>query len=167
MNNHLPGFTLIELITVIAIIGVLATIGINTFPAAFAKARDSQRLDDAKKITTAVQVYYNDNNAYPPASGCNPGWCNSGAGGSSQTTWVGDLVSTYLPFIPQDPKDLSSPDLLYYYTTSGDDYCLQVSQEKDATASRNYSSTSGSGANQVWKLRFGPSGPAGGICGTR
>lgn len=167
MNKNLPGFTLIELITVVGIIGILATIGINTFPGAFARARDSQRLDDAKKIISAVQLYFNDNNAYPPASGCNPGWCNSGAGGSSQTTWISGLVSTYLSTVPQDPKDLSSPDLLYYYTTSGDDYCLQVSQEKDATASRNYYGTSGSGASQIWKLRFGPEGPTGGICGTR
>lgn len=165
ISNFQKGFTLIELLVVIAMIGILATIGLNTFPGALGKARDAQRLDDAKKIISGVHQYYAEKGRYPPASGCT-NWCNSGAGSAAETTWIGDLVPTYLPQVPQDPKDISSPDLLYRYITnsSGDDYCLEIHQERDASTSRNYVGTSGSGSSQIWKLKFGPLGPTGGLC---
>lgn len=154
------GFTLIELLVVISVMGILATVGLNTFPGAIAKARDSQRVDDARKIIAAVHSFFTDKDKYPPTSSgaCNPGWCDSRGG----TSWIPDLVPSYLPNVPVDPKNTTPPNLVYYYTTDGDDYCLQVSQERDASTSRNYRSN-----QNPWYLRFGPYGPNGGLCGSR
>lgn len=59
------GFTIIELLIVIAIIAILAGLVLNNFRGAQAKARDTQRVTDVNNIHSKLEEYYNDNNAYP------------------------------------------------------------------------------------------------------
>lgn len=59
------GFTIIELLIVIAIIAILALLVINNIVGANAKARDTQRVTDVKSIATKLEEYYNDNGNYP------------------------------------------------------------------------------------------------------
>lgn len=59
------GFTLIELLVVIAIIGVLSTLSIVALNSARARSRDAKRISDVKQLQTALEMYYNDNGAYP------------------------------------------------------------------------------------------------------
>ena len=59
------GFTLIELLVVIAIIGLLSTLAVVALNNARLKSRDSKRVSDIKQIQTALELYYNDANAYP------------------------------------------------------------------------------------------------------
>lgn len=61
------GFTLTELLIVIAMIGVLAIIAANTLTAARVRARDAQRVAYINQINTALQLYYLKNNIYPTA----------------------------------------------------------------------------------------------------
>lgn len=48
------GFTLIELMVVITIIAILATMGINTFTAAQKKARDAKRQSDVRTLVSCA-----------------------------------------------------------------------------------------------------------------
>jgi prepilin-type N-terminal cleavage/methylation domain-containing protein len=66
MKKNKQGFTLIELLVVIAIIGLLSTLSIVALNQARARSRDARRVADVKQIQTALEMYYNDNNAYPP-----------------------------------------------------------------------------------------------------
>jgi len=66
MKNK-QGFTLIELLVVIAIIGLLSTLSVLALNGARARARDAKRISDIKQVQTALEMYYNENNAYPAA----------------------------------------------------------------------------------------------------
>ena len=59
------GFTIIELLIVIAIIAILAGLVLNNFQGAQAKARDTQRITDINNIHSKLEEYYNENGAYP------------------------------------------------------------------------------------------------------
>ena len=59
-------FTLIELLIVVAIIGILAAIAVPNFLNAQMRAKVSRTVSDMKAIHTAMEMYFLDNNYYPP-----------------------------------------------------------------------------------------------------
>jgi prepilin-type N-terminal cleavage/methylation domain-containing protein/prepilin-type processing-associated H-X9-DG protein len=60
------GFTLIELLVVIAIIAILAAILFPIFVKASEASRNSKCQNNLKQLTTAVQMYVDDNGGYFP-----------------------------------------------------------------------------------------------------
>jgi prepilin-type N-terminal cleavage/methylation domain-containing protein len=63
------GFTIIELIIVIVVIGVLAGLVLNSFQNVQSKARDTERLTDISAMATQMELFYQDNNGYPVLAG--------------------------------------------------------------------------------------------------
>ena len=59
------GFTIIELLIVIAIIGILAGLVLTNFQGSQAKARDTQRKARINSIQTKLEEYYANNDGYP------------------------------------------------------------------------------------------------------
>ena len=66
MKNQ-KGFTLIELMIVIAIIGILAAIAIPQFSAYRKRSYNSAAQSDLKNATTAQEAYFVDNQTYASA----------------------------------------------------------------------------------------------------
>lgn len=117
-------FTLIELIIVIAIIGILSTVGIVSMNNMKGRARDARRKDDLKKIQTALEVYQGKYGYYPYETWCDSsigscaGTCLS-CGGSdwnySDTSLIGYRLRNegFFQILPKDP--INDTTYFYYY----------------------------------------------------
>ncbi len=131
-NSYLNkrGFTLVELLVVISIIGVLSSTVFASLSSTRAKARDARRMSDIKNIQTALELYKDTFNEYPRAvpSG---NYVNSdkfarsiqsGGNGTSNYAWynVKQNLSPYIS-LPSDP--VNNGTYLYQYDSdSGDNY---------------------------------------------
>lgn len=62
------GFTLVELVIVIAIIAILVAAAIPVFASAQQASRRAKILADLQIIDSAINVYYMDMGSYPPTS---------------------------------------------------------------------------------------------------
>jgi prepilin-type N-terminal cleavage/methylation domain-containing protein len=86
------GFTIVELLIVIVVIGILAAITVVAYNGIQARARNAQQLASAKSYMQALSLYVATNNAYPPTS------VNRGCLGLDQsacvtnTSWVRDAT---------------------------------------------------------------------------
>lgn len=112
LKKNLAGFTLVELLIVIAIISILISLAAASFLRAQRQGRDSQRKSDLEKVANALEQYYGDNNAYPETEVVTGnGRINCGTGGIDWGLTLTCGGVTYLNELPEDP--ISTQD--YYY----------------------------------------------------
>lgn len=134
------GFTLLELITVIAIIGLLANISFASAYVARRKAIDTKRVADLTTLRDALEWYYTDNGVYPndmAAQGLPLGYdCGAGVqianckfyqcpGGSvpADDPWIPGLAPDYVAMLPSDPVP-GCAERGYRYASNGYEYKL-------------------------------------------
>jgi prepilin-type N-terminal cleavage/methylation domain-containing protein/prepilin-type processing-associated H-X9-DG protein len=108
-----PAFTLVEVLVVIAIIGVLVALLLPAVQAARAAARRSQCANNIRQNVLAVHMYHDTHLVLPPA--------NLPSGWPTQATWFGvvdystntaDLTVGFLaPFIERNKAVFKCPDL--------------------------------------------------------
>lgn len=121
------GFTLVELLIVVAIIGLLTGMVVISIQHVKAKARDSQRVSDINSISTALALYHNDFNAYPIYDGY-----ITGTDFLSTTLESAGTMSS----VPADP--LNSGDYRYYYqSVEGTDYYLEYYLETNSMSGKS------------------------------
>ncbi len=108
------GFTLLELLIVIVIIGILIALVLPNLISGPARARDSKRKTDLRDIRNGLEQYYNDNSSYP--------------GGLTTLT---EGSTPYVKALPKDPK--SGTDYTYTPAPAGgptySSYVLQATLE--------------------------------------
>ena len=71
LKNRSKGFTIVELLIVIVVIAILATLVIVTFTGIQQKARDSQRQTDINAVDSHLEAYYAQNGKYPTLADLN------------------------------------------------------------------------------------------------
>lgn len=120
---RIRGFTLVELLVVVSIIGILASVVTVNANSARRQSRDAKRKADIQNIAGALELYRATNRMYPnpsPAAGAV----------SSYSSQVGspfrNALSTYTSDIPSDPGAYS-----YTYTpgTNGARFVLDARLE--------------------------------------
>ena len=99
MHRHRLGFTILELLVVIVMIGVLATLSTFGFSRFQASARDAQRDSQASVIVESLEKYYDKNGEYPSCASLT----NTNAATVTTTT-----LTTIDPLILKAPSAASS-----------------------------------------------------------
>ncbi len=65
MSKSTTGFTLVELLIVIAIIGILSAVVLTSLGTARNQGADAARITTLQQVRSALQLYLIDNNSYP------------------------------------------------------------------------------------------------------
>ena len=132
MNKKAYGFTIVELLIVIVVIGILAAISIVAYNNIQQKSRDSILMQDIATIRKALEMYKTEHGRYP-SQVPNPGiigWEVSSDSGAFISS-----ISSAISSIPEDPTN--NPNHHYAYVrdaaasygcdaTAGDRYVLRI-----------------------------------------
>lgn len=123
--GRFEGFTIVELLIVIVIIGILAAIVVVAYNGITSNARDTQLLARGKEIVKAIERYYVDKGYYPQIQDANG---TESTCGSQTENWGHcdrnkTLTDALAPYIKISPESLSTTasDAIgqnYYYTSS-------------------------------------------------
>lgn len=116
------GFTLIEILIAVAIIGILTAIGIVSYASVNKRARDAKRFGDIEQIRSALEMYRSDIGYYPAVN-------TSGFDVAVNLSTELTTTAIYLPSIPTDPQPAAHA---YRYMATAQDslslnyygYCL-------------------------------------------
>ncbi len=103
ISRLVSGFTLVEIIVVIAIMGVLSAIVYSSFNSAKAQSRDQRKISDIAGLQLSLESYFNHNHEYPAD--------------------LQSLVPQYISSIPASP----TPSDEYNYfpmSNSGSNICI-------------------------------------------
>lgn len=112
-------FTLIELITVVAILGVLGTLVVIRFTGTQSTARDTRRQSDLRQYQSSLEVYANRSNSLYPTQ----------TAAVNVTTLCGTLNLTNCPDDPQGTNRYR-----YQSTAGGINYVLWARLERPNSA---------------------------------
>ena len=133
-KNKKSGFTVVELLIVVVVIAILASITIVSFNGITSRANNTKRISDLTGVAKSIELYFVENGEYPTVTsgpgaptGClsSPGWNCWGAGGAARFLPTAYYGST----MPQDPQFLDSSACnipnnnltrAYWYAVSGD-----------------------------------------------
>lgn len=109
------GFTLIEILIVVAILSLLTISALLMLNNNLSKGRDTKRKGDLDRLKTAFEEYYVDNDTYPPDD------ILASCGSTS--------LSPYLQTIPCDPKTKRAYCYVYDTDNNGQNYRILSSLE--------------------------------------
>ena len=130
------GFTLIEILVVVAIIGILSSVILVGLGPTRARGRDARRIADLRQVQTGLELYFGKCGFYPGTATC------TGSGAVPAGGWVGlqtALTSAGIGIsnIPDDPN--SSLNYFYGVNGAGNGYTLGATLEDPANPALNNS----------------------------
>ena len=127
LKRKQSGFTIVELLIVIVVIGILAALVVTTFSGIQRKARNTERETDIKAIHGQLEAYFAQNNSYPAMAEVN------------DASWRGSNLKGLDGEALQDPKGSAqtlsaSPSATSYgYAPTKDDGSACTTAANDCT----------------------------------
>jgi len=146
MKNK-KGFTLVEMLVVISIIGILSSFAVVSLNSARQKARDALRKGDMAQLRTALNLYFDDHNYHYPACGTldsslSDFGASVGSGAGTGSTCYSTILSAALtggarPLmqkLPQEPKNSTNDPTvdavqIYRYVSDGVEFAVVYNLE--------------------------------------
>lgn len=107
-NKQSSGFTIVELLIVIVVIGILATIAVVAYNGIQERARNQQTAAAVGSYAKAMMLYAAENGAYPPNSGPWPcigtGYVCDGTSTVDATAHTQALLADLAPYMQSVPQ---------------------------------------------------------------
>lgn len=128
--NLKRGFTILELLVVIAAVGILAAVAIYSLNVTRAMSRDAKRVSDISVIRAALTQHWLQKASYPAADPVDLGRAGTGAevlAGNGWATSDQAIEPIFLQRIPTGPK----ANEYYRYHGSAQGYSLKFTTEKE------------------------------------
>ncbi len=131
MQRLRSGFTVLELLIVIAVFGLLATLAILSFNSARAKLRDAQRISDISVLRASLSQYWLEKATYPSNRDLQLGAPGSKSDRLSPNGFVDatDSAQPYLDRVPVGPK----AGEYYRYTGGPSGYSIRFRTERETS----------------------------------
>lgn len=128
------GFTLIEILIVVAIIAILASVVLVGLGPTQQAGRDARRVSDLQEVQNGLELWYNSCGIYPGTN-----HCTAGSPGSSWSAFSTVLTGSGLGIgsVPDDPSSGKNYD--YGYGANNASYMLMATMENaNGTVFNNY-----------------------------
>lgn len=143
IQNLQKGFTLVEMLVVVAVIAMISSFVMASYTQAKARSRDAKREADIKQIQEGLAIYSTAYHRYPLSctSDCSNPACTQGTiplNGSSDCLSAQILPSGAMIAVPMDPLRGSGPcppaagNQVYCYQSSGQSYTLSYFLETNS-----------------------------------
>lgn len=115
LNKQNKGFTIVELLIVIVVIGILAGLVITTYNGIQQKARNTERTTDLKTFQSQLEAYNANNGRYPTSA-------NLGATSATNVTFIASDLKGMDKETLRDPKATAGNYALGTSTTPTNQY---------------------------------------------
>lgn len=116
--NKQRGFTLVEILIVIVIIGIIASITVFAYNGITERAWAAKRLADIDQVRKALELYHQDYGYYPANGSDN--W-----GGALNSVQVTTALQPYMKNVPSEPSGDASKAYQYVRGTA-DNYGIRI-----------------------------------------
>jgi len=112
LKKQSRGFTIVELLIVIVVIGILAGLVITTYNGIQQKARNTERTTDLKTFQSQLEAYYANNGFYPSSA-------DLGGTGSTNVTFIQSNMKGMDKETLRDPNVPAGTDSAGYGLATG------------------------------------------------